>query len=131
MSRASTWVRYQLVPRAGPQDRPDGGFSGRDRLREEIVARLERGPVKFDLVVTVAGPRDDPDNPMAVWRGSRDFVAGWLEITRPEADHEAQGDTVVFDPTRVVDGIGLPNDPILLYRPKAYAVSVERRTGPH
>jgi catalase len=126
-----TWVRYRLVPQATPRDRPAGHFSGRDRLREEMRARLEQGPVKFDLVVTVAGPKDDPHNPMSVWKGSRDFVAGWFEITTPEDDHEAQGDVVVFDPTRVVDGIELSDDPILRYRPSAYSVSIERRSRPH
>ena len=65
---------------------------------------------------------------MSVWRGSREFVAGWLEITAPEDDHEAQGDVVVFDPTRLVDGLELCDDPILMYRPSAYWVSIERRT---
>jgi catalase len=35
----------------------------------------------------------------------------------------------VFDPTRMVDGIELTDDPILLFRPRAYSVSVERRTS--
>ena len=34
----------------------------------------------------------------------------------------------VFDPTRVVDGIELSDDPILRYRPGAYSESVSRRT---
>ena len=34
---------------------------------------------------------------------------------------------MVFDPTRVVDGIELSDDPILRYRPSAYAESVKRR----
>ena len=34
---------------------------------------------------------------------------------------------VVFDPTRVVDGIELSDDPILRYRPGAYSESVSRR----
>ena len=122
-----TWVRYRLVPKATPADRPPGRFTGPDRLREEMAARLARGPVRYDLVVTVAGPKDKPHDPMSVWRGSRDFVAGWFEITRPEEDREAQGDLVVFDPTRVVEGIELSEDPILRYRPSAYAVSIERR----
>jgi catalase len=68
---------------------------------------------------------------MSVWKGSRDLVAGWIEITGAEVDHEADGDVVVFDPTRVVDGIELSDDPILRYRARAYAVSVARRTpGP-
>jgi catalase len=123
-----TWVRYRLVPKATPRERPPGRFTGRDRLREEMQVRLAQGPVKFDLMVTVAGPRDDPHDPMSVWKGSRDFVAGWLEITTPEPDHEEQGDVVVFDPTRVVDGIELSDDPILRYRPSAYSVSIERRS---
>ena len=123
-----TWVRYRLAPQATPPDRPSGRFAGRDRLFEEMRVRLAQAPVKFDLVVTVAGARDDPHNPMSVWKGSREFVAGWFEITTPEDDHEAQGDVVVFDPTRVVDGITLSDDPILRYRPSAYEVSIERRS---
>jgi catalase len=123
-----TWVRYRFVPRPGPK--PPGKFTGRDRLREEMAARLEQGPVAFDLVVTVAGPKDKPHDPMSVWRGSRELIAGWFEITTPEPDHEAEGDLVVFDPTRVVDGIELSEDPVLLYRPKAYSVSIERRSHP-
>jgi len=123
-----TWVRYRLVPKATPRDRPPGKFAGRDRLREELGARLARGPVGYDLVVTVAGPKDDPHNPMSVWRGSREFVAGWFEITTIEEDREPMGDIVVFDPTRVVSGIELSDDPILRYRPSAYSVSIERRS---
>ena len=128
VSGHGTWVRYRLVPRATPQDRLPQKFKGRDRLGEEIRARLARGPVRFDLVVTVAGPKDDPHNPMSVWKGSREFVAGWLDITTPEDDREAEGDVVVFDPTRLVDGLELSDDPVLRYRPSAYSVSIERRS---
>ena len=41
-----------------------------------------------------------------------------------------QGDDIlVFDPTRVTDGIDLSDDPILRFRPRAYAASVTRRSG--
>ena len=53
---------------------------------------------------------------MSVWKGSRELVAGTFEITAPEDDPEEDGDLVVFDPTRVVDGIELSDDPILRYR---------------
>lgn len=36
---------------------------------------------------------------------------------------------VVFDPVHVTDGIELSDDPILRFRPRAYAVSIERRTA--
>ena len=56
-------------------------------------------------------------------------VVGRLELTGPETEREREGDVLVFDPTRVVDGIELTEDPILRFRHRAYAVSVERRSG--
>lgn len=125
-----SWVRYTFVPLANPQDRPEEAFTGRDRLREELAARLARGPVRYDVRVTVAAPRDDPHDPMSVWKGSREVHAGTIEVTGPVPDPEADGAPVVLDPTRVVDGIELSDDPILHYRPLAYEVSVARRSRP-
>jgi catalase len=125
-----TWVRYVLRPLAMPADRPPGTFSGRDRLQEELAARLARGPVRYDVRVTVAADGDDPHDPRSVWRGARELSAGTLEVTATAPDPERDGGPVVFDPVRVVDGITLSEDPILHYRPRAYAVSVSRRTRP-
>jgi catalase len=122
------WVRYQLRPQAGR--RPAGSFEGSDRLTQEIVARLAEGPVRYDLQATVAADRDDPHDPTSVWTGGRRLVAGMIEVTAPVADPEVSGAPVVFDPTRVVDGIELSDDPILRYRPAAYSESVARRTAP-
>ncbi len=85
ISGAGTWVRYRLEPEATPQERPPGKFSGRDRLSEEILARVALAPVRFKLMVTVGGSKDDPNNPMAVWKGSREFNGGWLD------GHHARG----------------------------------------
>jgi catalase len=46
-----------------------------------------------------------------------------------ETERERGGDILVFDPTRVADGIALSDDPILHFRPRAYSASVTRRTG--
>jgi catalase len=119
-----TWVRYRFVPQPG--ERPAGKFEGKDRLREEILARLAAGPVRYTLEAMKAGPGDDPDDPMSVWNGEW-FDSGTLEITDPDPDREQNGEIVVFDPTRIVDGIGLSGDPILRYRPAAYSASVSRR----
>ena len=64
---------------------------------------------------------------MSVWRGERELSAGRIEVTAPVDDPEADGTPTVFDPTRVVDGIELSDDPVLLFRPAAYSVSVDRR----
>ncbi len=125
---AETWVRYRLTPQGGREDRPDGEFTGPDRLREEILARLAAHPVRFTLEVQQAGPGDDPHDPMSVWKTDF-FDAGTLEVTGPDPEREQEGEVVVFDPTRVVDGIELSDDPILRYRSAAYSASVSRRVG--
>ena len=56
-------------------------------------------------------------------------AAGVLELTGQETGRETGGDVLVFDPTRVTDGIECSDDPVLLFRPKAYSESVARRTG--
>lgn len=124
-----TWVRYEMHPVATEADRLPETFSGPDRLRDEIVARLGRGPVEFDLHVQVAGDGDDPHSAVSVWDHPRDFVAGRVTVTAPVADPEHGDEVVVFDPTRIIDGLDLSDDPILRYRPLAYAESVKRRQG--
>ena len=63
-------------------------------------------------------------------REDRERVAiGRLEITGLAFDREQDGDILVFDPTRVVDGIECSDDPILHARSWAYSESVLRRTG--
>ena len=78
----------------------------------------------------VAGPRDDPHDPTSVWRGERELLAGRVSVTTAMPDPEFDGAVVVFDPTRVVDGIELSDDPILQYRPGAHSASASRRARP-
>jgi catalase len=125
-----TWVRYTFRPTATKADRLDASFSGRDRLFEEMAARLERGPVVHEVWVQVAGEGDDPHRATSVWKGARELLAGRIEVTAPVDDPEGgptSSTPVVFDPSRVVDGIELSDDPILRYRPGAYSESVARR----
>lgn len=123
-----SWVRYRLLPLATEKDRLPQRFEGKDRLQDELAARLESGPVRFELSVTIGRASDDPHDPMSVWsREARHFDAGTIEVTRIDPEPESDGDVVVFDPSRVVDGIELSDDPILRFRPAAYSASVARR----
>lgn len=124
---SALWVRYTLAPAGSDADRPSGTYDGRDRLFDEMAARLDKGPVRFSLQVQVAGPGDDPHDPMSVWKSDRVFDAGTIEVTATDPDREQGGEVVVFDPTRIVDGIELSDDPILNYRRGAYSESVSRR----
>src|SRR5206468_1831800 len=50
-------------------------------------------------------------------------AAGTIAITGVASG----ADDLVFDPMRLVDGIEPSDDPILKFRPRAYAVSAQRR----
>jgi catalase len=120
------YVRYTWQPlESGGQRKRE-----RDYLQQELRARLESGPIRFRLELQVAMPGDPTDDPSAVWPSSRWRVdAGTLEVTGLETDRETGGDVLVFDPTRVTDGIELSDDAVLRFRSPAYSASVGRRTA--
>jgi catalase len=124
-------VRYKLVPETtAPRLLPwQARRRERDYLRQDIAERVRRGTVRFTLELQVAAPGDPIDDPSARWPDDRRRVnAGTLEVTGPETERETGGDVLVFDPTRVTDGIELTNDPVLHFRRDSYSVSVARRT---
>jgi catalase len=126
------YVRYYWLPETEepPLSKSEAKSRGRDYLQDEIKERLARGPTRFTLELTIAAPGDKVDDPSSVWPDDREKVAaGTLELTALETDREKGDDVVVFDPTRVTDGIELSDDPVLRYRPPAYSESVARRTA--
>jgi len=126
------WTRFNFRPLAGVAGISDEEAAERapDYLQEEIRERLAQGPVEFELDVAIAQEGDDPDDPTEPWPDDRQrVVAGTLRIEGLDTKRERDGDVLVFDPTRVTDGIELSGDQILRVRPDAYAVSVERRSG--
>lgn len=129
---AGRWIRYRIEPEAGVQHLPEEEIdgAGADYLQEEIRARLGREPVRFRLLARLGEEGDPIDDPTAAWPDEREAVElGTIELTGLDTSREQDGDVLVFDPTRVTDGIELSPDEILNFRPDAYAVSVLRRTG--
>lgn len=126
------WIRYSWLPEAGEEALSKGEAKkrGRSYLKEEIAERLGRGPARFTLQVQLAADSDPIDDPTALWPAERQTVeAGTLELTGLEEGREQGDDILVFDPTRVTDGIELSDDPILHFRSRAYSVSIEERSG--
>ena len=124
----SRFVRYRWEPEAGEQtlSGEDAKARGRDYLQEEILAR---GESAFRLQVIVATEEDAVDDPTVAWPEEREHVeVGRLVLDGPDLERERDGDILVFDPTRVTDGIELSDDAVLRFRPTAYSMSVERRT---
>ncbi len=127
------YVRYRFVPESGEEEYISGGDAkkaGRDYLHEEIRERVGRGPVRMALELQIARDDDPVDDPTERWHNDREtLVGGTLEMTGLETGRETGDDVLVFDPTRVTDGIELSNDPILLSRSASYSESVLRRSG--
>jgi len=126
------FVRYIWEPVAGVRFLPgaEAKSRGADYLHDEFDQRLTERPVRFTLQVQIAADGDLIDDPTAQWPSTRELVdVGTLELVAPETERETNGDILVFDPTRVIDGIELSDDPVLLVRSQVYSESVRRRTG--
>jgi catalase len=126
------FVRYRLDPEAGVEAMPDEELEGAspEYLQEEIRERLARGPVRFRLLARLAADDDAIDDPTVAWPEDREAVElGTIELTGLDTSRETGDDVLVFDPSRVTDGIELSDDRILAVRSSAYSVSVERRTS--
>jgi catalase len=123
--------RYRWEPAAGLHALADDAVddASPDYLQEEIGERLADGPVVFTLQVKIAAEDDPLDDPTAPWPDDREVITlGRMELTEPIPDAEAD-EIVVFDPTRVTDGIETSDDEILAARPHAYSISAERRAA--
>ena len=98
-------MRYRFEPEDGDRtlSEEDARARGRDYLQEEILAR---DAAAFRMVVVVANDSDDVDDPTVAWPSDRETVeVGRLELTGPDTEREQGDDILVFDPTRVTDGI--------------------------
>ena len=127
----SNYVRYTFLPAAGDHrlGPREAKRRGAEYLQQEIRERVAREPVRFDLELQIAQPGDNVDDPASAWPSSRRRVsAGTLELTALETERETGGDVLVFDPSRVTDGIECSEDPVLRFRPAAYSDSVAKRT---
>lgn len=125
-----TWVRYRWEPELGEENvtSDQARAGGRDYLQDELSRTLAAGPATLRLVFILAADGDSLIDPTAPWGEDREeVVAGRLEITGLADQESCEG--LVFDPTSVVDGIELSDDPILHARSVAYARSFAARRG--
>jgi catalase len=125
--------RYRIVPLAGAQflSAEDGAKQTPNYLMEELPGRLGKEEAKYRLVLQLAEPGDAVDDPTAVWPEERKQVElGVLTLKTAIANSREAERTLMFNPLILPEGIAPSNDPILLARPGAYAVSYGRRLAP-
>lgn len=126
----SRYGRYQIVPLAGQQSliAEDAAKTAPNYLMDELPARLKTAEVKFRISVQLAEKGDVINDPTAVWPDNRPQVdLGVLTLKATVPDSQQVEKTVMFSPLNLPEGIAPSQDPILLARPSAYAVSYGRR----
>jgi catalase len=124
--------RYRWEPDAGARALSDEEIEARgpDYLQDEIADRIGAGSVGFTLRVRLADDGDPLDDPTLPWPEERpEITLGALKLTEVDAHAERGDELIVFDPTKLTDGIESSDDEILATRPHAYAVSASRRSA--
>ena len=123
-------VRWSMQPRAAfaamtPEQRAaaDGDFLG-----EDLGARLAQGPLRWDMLVTVAQPGDPVADPSRSWPEGRrrvDVGSVVIESATPQATGACRD--INYDPLVLPAGVQGSDDPILAARSAVYSVSFNRR----
>lgn len=125
-------VRWRFVPQDGEQQLSDAALktAPANFLEPALIERTKHSPVRWDMVLTLGEPGDPENNPTLAWpEGRKEVKAGTLTITSAMPQAGAACEKINFDPLVMGDGIEPTNDPILLFRSPAYAVSFAKRMG--
>src|SRR2546430_471420 len=125
----SKFGRYRIVPESGPAYVSDEEAAKRppNALADNLRASLEKGPVKFRLLVQVAAADDSTTDATKVWPDSRPTVElGEIAVIKA-LDTKKVENELLFLPTNVTSGIDPSDDPIINTRTEAYAESFGRR----
>jgi catalase len=122
--------RYRIVPEQGNDYLSEDAVArlSPDYHFEEIIARLKKDSVRFQVLVQVAEKSDVVDDATKHWPETRELVnLGSIELTEPAPDNLAEQQHIIFDPIPRVDGIEPSADPLLELRAAIYLLSGRRR----
>lgn len=128
----TTLVRWRFVPQDGEQRLSDDALksSPPNFLEQALIDRVKSGPVRYDMMLTIGMPGDPENDPTLAWPDERKQVkAGTLTITSAMPQKGAACEKINYDPLTMADGIEPTNDPVLLFRSPAYALSFAKRSG--
>jgi catalase len=122
--------RYRITPQAGIEHLDDATAKGQDGnyLFDELRQRVAKGPIRFDILVQIAGEGDIVDDATIHWPEDRPLVHfGTVALSEQVPDDAAQQQHIIFDPIPRVDGIDPSGDPLLELRAAVYLLSGRSR----
>ncbi|WP_087036199.1 catalase family peroxidase [Oceanisphaera profunda] len=123
-------VRWRFEPQDGVQDLTEEQRQQlpANFLDQRLIDRLEQGPVRWNMILSLGVEGDPETNATLLWPSHREEVTvGTLTLTTATAQKGAACETINFDPLIMTDGIAPTDDPVLLFRSPAYAVSFGKR----
>lgn len=124
-----TAVRWSMQPELPFEAVSDKEKGEANFLAGELYDRLQQGPVRWHLMLTLAQPGDPTDDATRQWPAERKQVdAGTLVLARAASQDDGACRDINFDPTVLPAGIETSGDPLLAARSAAYALSYKRRT---
>jgi len=128
-SNAAHLVRWSMVAQTPRQPETAEEKTDKDFLQKDLAQRLANGPLKWDLMVTLAGEGDVGNDASKVWPADRQTInAGTLVVTRTLPQQQGPCNDINYDPLILPDGIAASDDPLLNARSAAYAKSYNQRT---
>lgn len=98
-------------------------------LQQDIKQRLQQGPLKWDLIISVAEKGDATNDATKAWPDSHQKInAGTLVLTSAQDQADGNCRDINYDPLILPEGISGSDDPLLSARSAAYSSSFNRRT---
>lgn len=123
-------VRWSMQPQTAfvamsPEEREaaDDNF-----LTEDLVTRLAHGPLRWEMVLTLATPGDSITDPSQTWpEDRRQVTVGSVVIEHTSPQTTGACRDINFDPLILPRGVDGSEDPLLAARSAVYSVSFNRR----
>ncbi|MBX7220037.1 MAG: catalase family peroxidase [Blastocatellia bacterium] len=122
--------RYRVIPEAGNDYLSNAAVFALSANYhfDEIAKRVAQEPIRFRILVQVAGADDQTDDATVHWPEDRAQIElGTLELTELVPDNLAQQKHIIFDPIPRVEGVAPSADPLLELRAAIYLLSGRRR----
>lgn len=95
-------------------------------LQDELARRLQGGAVGFTMLAQLPAPGDSLTDPSVQWQGNGKVELGRLFVKSLASQDQCDG--MVYMPVALPAAITPTDDPILLSRAAAYAISKARRS---
>jgi catalase len=121
-------VRWSLVPQDAFTPGSKDPQADHDYLFDALIKRVQSGPVRWHLMITLGAPGDPTHDATLPWPADRPQVdVGILTIDALQTEASGNARDINFDPLVLPRGISPSDDPLPKARSAVYAQSFQRR----